>query len=204
MLKDTFVLLLRHFADNTRIIDDLWFEIETKYSHKRRHYHTLEHLSGVLSQLEEVKDKIHDWETVLFTLFYHDVVYNVLKSDNEEKSAQFAEERLSKLGVSIHKIHQCKLQIVATKSHQESSCQDTNYFTDADLSVLGQSWDLYSMYIKNIRKEYAIYPDFMYNPGRKKVLNYFLAMDRIFKTHHFYDKFEIAARQNLIREINLL
>jgi predicted metal-dependent HD superfamily phosphohydrolase len=52
-----------------------------------------------------------------------------------------------------------------------------------------------------VRKEYLIYPDLIYNPGRKKVLHHFLAMDRIFKTDFFYNKFEQQARQNLRKEI---
>ena len=76
----------------------------------------------------------------------------------------------------------CKEQILATKSHVKSTDSDTNFFTDADLSVLGQSWEVYSIYYKNVRKEYSIYPDLLYNPGRKKVLQHFLSMARIFKT----------------------
>jgi hypothetical protein len=33
--------------------------------------------------------------------------------------------------------------------------------------------------------EYSIYPAFIYNPERKKVLNHFLLMDRIFKPAFF-------------------
>jgi predicted metal-dependent HD superfamily phosphohydrolase len=101
-------------------------------------------------------------------------------------------------------IELCKTHILATKSHHQSSDTDTNFFTDADLSVLGQSWEIYSTYFKNVRKEYSIYPDLLYNPGRKKVLNHFLAMDRIFKTEFFYDKFEIQAKKNLRKELEIL
>jgi len=42
-----------------------------------------------------------------------------------------------------------------------------------------------------------VYPDLVYNPGRKKVLNHFLAMDSIFKTDYFYNKFDRQAKENL-------
>ena len=96
---------------------------------------------------------------ILFTLFYHDIVYNSLKSNNEEKSAELAEKRMTQISVSNEIIECCKAQILATKSHVKSTDSDTNYFTDADLSVLGQTWETYSIYYKNVRKEYAIYPD---------------------------------------------
>lgn len=44
----------------------------------------------------------------------------------------------------------------------------------------------------------------MYVPGRKKVLNHFLALPRIFKTNHFYEKYEEAARKNLEDELERL
>lgn len=204
VLKETFIQLLKNYTDNDRLTNELWTEIEKHYSDKKRHYHTLQHLDNLLTQLTEIKDKIQNWDTLLFTLYYHDIIYNATKSDNEEKSAELAEKRLKQISVSNDKIEFCKRQILATKSHLKSTDSDTNYFTDADLSVLGQDWKIYSSYFKNVRKEYSIYPNFVYNPGRKKVLNHFLAMDRIFKTDFFYNKFERQAKQNLQKEIELL
>jgi predicted metal-dependent HD superfamily phosphohydrolase len=204
VLKETFTELLGNYTGNDRLTNELWTEIEQSYSGKKRHYHSLQHLSSLLMQLKEVAGEIQNWETILFTLYYHDIVYNALKSNNEEKSAELAEKRMKQLDVSKDKIELCKRQIVATKSHIQSTDSDTNYFTDADLSVLGQPWEIYSLYHQNVRKEYSIYPDFVYNPGRKKVLNHFLAMDRIFKTDFFYTRFETQAKQNLQKEIALL
>jgi predicted metal-dependent HD superfamily phosphohydrolase len=42
-----------------------------------------------------------------------------------------------------------------------------------------------------------MYPDFLYRPGRRKVLQHFLDMERIFKTEEFASKFEKQARVNL-------
>lgn len=204
MLKETFIELLTNYTDNDRLKNELWAEIEKNYASKKRQYHTLNHLENLLLQLEHVKDEIQNWEVILFSLFYHDIIYNSLKSDNEEKSAELAEKRMRQISVSNDKIQLCKEQILATKSHHKSANSDTNYFTDADLSVLGQSWETYSIYYKNVRKEYSIYPALVYNPGRKKVLNHFLSMERIFKTDFFYNKFETQAKQNLQQEMESL
>lgn len=204
MLKDTFIELLTTYTNNNQLINELWTEVETHYSDKNRHYHTLQHLDKLLVQLTEVKDAIHNWETILFTLYYHDIIYKSLNSDNEEKSATLAEKRMKQISVPDDMIVLCKKQILATKTHLSSTESDTNYFTDADLSILGQDWETYSLYYKNVRKEYIIYPDLVYNPGRKKVLNHFLTMDRIFKTNFFYDRFEVQAKRNLQKEIALL
>jgi predicted metal-dependent HD superfamily phosphohydrolase len=204
VLKETFITLLTDYTDKHLLRNELWTEIEKSYSNKERHYHTLHHLSGLLAELTYIKGEIKNWNTILFTLYYHDIVYNSLKTDNEEKSAALAEKRMKQISVSIDSIQLSKNQILATKSHIQSTDSDTNYFTDADLSVLGQNWDTYSLYYKNVRKEYSIYPDSIYNPGRKKVLSHFLSMERIFKTDFFYRNFEIQARLNLQKEIALL
>lgn len=204
VLKETFIELSTNYADNDHLTNELWTEIEKRYSDKKRHYHTLQHLDNLLAQLTEIKSEIQNWNTILFTLYYHDIVYNSLKSDNEEKSAELAEKRMKQIVVSNDTIKLCKKQILTTKSHIASTDSDTNYFTDADLSILGQPWETYSLYYKNVRKEYSIYPDFVYNPGRKKVLNHFLSMERIFKTEYFYSKYKIQAKQNIQMELELL
>jgi predicted metal-dependent HD superfamily phosphohydrolase len=150
-----------------------------------------------------VKDKIQNWNDVLFTLFYHDSIYNALKPNNEEKSAELAKKRMQQIGVSIHEIELCKEQIMATMSHQLSSNKDTNYFIDADLSILGHNWENYMNYFKNVRKEYIFYPTFVYNNGRKKVIQHFLAMNPIFKTEYFFDKYEFQAKENLLKEFDI-
>ena len=200
-MKEIFLALANNYADDPDLANDLWNEIGKNYSKSNRHYHTLGHLENLWSELNGVRDRIKDWNTILFTLFYHDVIYNPLKSNNEEKSAGLAEKRLKSLSVPTETIHHCRNQILATKQHLPDPDHDTNYFTDADLSILGQSWDVYEKYAANVRKEYSIYPDLIYNPGRKKVLRHFLEMDRIFKTEYFFNKYETAAKHNLQEEI---
>lgn len=204
MLKQTFIKLLSNYIDDEVLTNDLWNEIEKNYSSKDRHYHTLNHLDNLLTQLTDVKGEIQNWESILFTLYYHDIVYNTLKTDNEEHSAELAEMRMKQILVSNETIELCKSQILATKWHTKSTNTDTNYFLDADLSVLGQPWEIYSLYFKNIRKEFSIYPDPVYIPGRIKVLSHFLSMERIYKTDYFYNKFETQAKLNLQKELELL
>ena len=203
-LKEIFSNLLINYTTNSSLINELWDEVEKNYSEKKRHYHTLQHLENLLITLTEVKSEIQHWESILFTLFYHDIIYTALKSDNEENSALLAEKRIQQLSVSNDIIERCKNQILATKSHSKSTDSDTNYFTDADLSVLGQPWEIYSLYYKNVRKEYAIYPDFIYNTGRKKVIQHFLSMNSIYKTDYFYNQFEKVAKENLMKELSYL
>ncbi|MGJ4745117.1 hypothetical protein ACQV5M_02045 [Leptospira sp. SA-E8] len=71
--------------------------------------------------------------------------------------------------------------------------------------LIRKSWEeIRSRYSKQIREEYDIYPDELYKPGRKKVLEYFLSMDSIFKTKEYREKKEKQARENLSWELGIL
>ncbi|UTX48399.1 hypothetical protein [Chryseobacterium sp. MA9] len=203
-LKNQFEQLCSPFTEDQQLIRDLWKEIETKYSEKGRHYHNLLHLENMFSELETVKMKISDFTAISFSIFYHDVIYDATSKSNEEKSAVKAEKRLAELHIDKDKITIISEQILATKSHQHSDQEDTNYLLDADLSVLGKDFKTYLEYTQNIRKEYSIYPDFLYKPGRKKVLKHFLELESIFKTEYFKDRYESQAKENIAEELRLL
>lgn len=173
ILQDRFLQLCILFTDDQTLIQSLWKEIEKKHSEKGRYYHNLSHLENMFQELETVKPHISDFITVSFSVFYHDIIYDATSRSNEEKSADTAEKRLKEIGVPHDTILKISKQILATKSHQRSEDEDTHYLLDADLSILGKDLATYLAYTKMIRKEYSIYPDFLYKPGRKKFFNIF-------------------------------
>ena len=204
MLTDTFLNLFTSFTNDHELANNLWLEIFTKYSEPKRHYHTITHLEKLITDLKEVKTNIQDWQTTLFAVFYHDVIYKASSSTNEEDSAKLAKQRLTEISYPTDRISKCIEMIMATKNHKDSNDNDINYFTDADLAILGQNPEDYYEYTENIRKEYSIYPDFIYNSGRKKVLQHLLQMDRIYKTEYFYNRYEKQARINGNSELEAL
>lgn len=204
MLEEIFVELASQYTKDDKLIHKYWDEINSAYSKAGRHYHTLQHLQNLLVYLQALQSQINNWNAVVFALYYHDVVYNTLKHDNEERSAALALKRMKEIGVDEHTIKACSNIILATKKHEWNSDNDINLFTDADLSILGASWNDYELYSKQVRKEYSIYPDMIYNPGRKKVLQHFLSMERIYKSDYFFGRLEKPARENLKQELEQL
>ncbi|MEM9674508.1 MAG: hypothetical protein AAF992_18090 [Bacteroidota bacterium] len=196
--------LATKYTDDSQLSNELWNEIENSYTTKNRHYHNLAHLSYMVNHATNYQHELSDSDTVLFSIFYHDIVYNVARKDNEQKSADLARERLTQLGVPAEKTSKCHAQIVATQKHAPSNDADTNYLLDFDLAILGESPAVYQEYTRQIRREYARYPGFLYRRGRRKVLQHFLAMDRIFKTDIFYESYEQSARANLKTELQSL
>ncbi|XZF15542.1 HD domain-containing protein [Chitinophagaceae bacterium MMS25-I14] len=204
MFSAIFTQTLALYTNDPDLIIRLTNELEQHYSEKARHYHNLYHLDNLLAALLPVKESIHDWDMVVFAIAWHDIIYNTLKQDNEEQSAELAVKRLQELEVTAERIAVCREHILATKGHLVSENADTNYFTDADLSILGAKSNTYHQYAQQIRQEYKFYPDLLYNPGRRKVLRHFLEMEHIFKTAYFSGKYEQQARINLQMELDSL
>lgn len=206
MLESVFNQLVLHYTNDAQCVGELWHELLKKYGNRRRHYHNLSHLEHMYQELAPVKSNIEDWNTVLFALFYHDAVYNPLRRDNEAESAKLALLQLCDL-LPFSERFKCSFLILATAGHEqidEFNDSDTDFFLDADLAIFGQAWDTYAAYAKNIRKEYAVYPDFLYNRGRKDALWHFLQREQIFKTQQFFEKYEKQARLNLGTELKQL
>lgn len=200
-LKERFSENCLLFTEDKNLIEQLWSDIEKRHTGKGRHYHNLEHLEHIFTELETVRNKIGNFTEISFSVFYHDVIYSAASKSNEEKSAEFAASALQKLNITHDAVERISKQIMATKSHQKSDDRDTNYLLDADLSILGKDRKTYIDYTQKIRKEYSVYPDLLYKPGRKKVLKHFLALERIFKTEDFTVQYEGKARENILAEI---
>ncbi|MBX2827193.1 MAG: hypothetical protein KTR22_03485 [Flavobacteriaceae bacterium] len=201
-LKEKFLNLMGAYTQDGTYALSCWMELESLYTQASRHYHNLNHLKHMIRGLEEIGgEKSMNTDALLFAIFYHDAIYNVKRQDNELKSADLMEKHLGE--TSFEGIAFCRQLIEGTKLH-ESSNDDMDIMMDLDLAILGQKAELYDTYCRNIRKEYGMYPGFMYRKGRKKVLKHFLEKDRIFRTDHFIENYEQRARENLNRELQSL
>ncbi len=203
MIKQEFLESLNAYTSDSEQQLAMWSEIEKNYSEPNRHYHNLAHLNSILTELKIHQDKFSNWDAIVFAIVYHDFVYNTSESNNEEQSAEVAIKRLNLISFPEKLTTFCSHLILATKNH-ESSDRETNLFTDADLSILGSDAEAYQTYTRQIRLEYSIFPDLVYNPGRKKVLTRFLNMKSIYKTKEFSDKYELTGRANLQTELSAL
>nr|WP_199000967.1 hypothetical protein [Flavobacterium sp. ASV13] len=194
--------LLSNIGFSADYIQKNWLDLEKAYSQKSRHYHNLTHLKEMIESFEIYRDKLENPNEILFSIFYHDFVYSASKKDNELKSAEYALAVLPEI-VDLNK--QLVFDaICATQQHQQNEIEDINWLIDFDLKILAKDWDDYKIYFEQIRKEYRIYPDFLYKPGRAKALKHFLENEFIFQTEELRDLYEEKARANIEKEIKLL
>lgn len=201
-LQELFVQLTSKIGFTPTEIDTLWTVLEKAYTRKTRCYHNLTHLKEMIAAYEEFQSQLQDPDEVLFAIFYHDFIYKTTRKDNELKSAEYAISLLQ----PKHQLNKELVfdMIVATQHHQHNEIEDINWLIDFDLKILSKSWEEYQMYYNQIRKEYKIYPDILYKPGRKKALEHFLEHEFIYQTETFRNRYEEQARENIQNEINLL
>jgi predicted metal-dependent HD superfamily phosphohydrolase len=178
-------------------------ELSTFYVAENRHYHNLQHLEALFGWFDQYVDQLEDSETISWAIWYHDIIYNARRRDNEEQSALLAEQRLLNFGVPTKQTKLVVKYIRATAQHLEvEATGDLAYFLDFDLAILGSDRADYETYAAAVRKEYAHVPGFLYRRGRKKVLRYFLASERLYRTEELYNLREDRARKNLAWELH--
>jgi len=201
-LEKIYSELLSKIDFSANEIQQNWKDLEKAYSAKSRHYHNLTHISAMIESFETYRDKLQNPDEILFSIFYHDIVYSASKKDNELKSAEYA---LAVLPENSNLNKQLVFDaICATQQHQQNEIEDINWLIDFDLKILAKDWEDYKIYFEQIRKEYRIYPDFLYKPGRAKALKHFLENEFIFQTDEFRNLYEEKARINIEKEISLL
>lgn len=169
------------------------------HSEPHRHYHTLEHVGEVL----RVVGRLKGGPAVQLAVWFHDAVYDPKAKDNEAKSAELAEQELTALGLSAEVV-QHVADLVRSTAHfngRSFSGPDFDIMHDADLAILGASEARYARYAADVRKEYACVPDADYRAGRRKVLEAFLARERIYRTEVMFAEGESAARRNMQAEV---
>lgn len=199
MLRTRFQKLCYQFSNDKKLINKLYEEVRTYHTAQERYYHNLNHLHYLYTLLEKIElNSLYE-----FTIFYHDIIYDVQQKENEVQSACLAQKRLKALSVPDEIIQEVYELILATQEHQSSNVNH-HTFLDADIGILGSSLENYQHYAQAVRKEYQIYDDTSYALGRKKVLKYFLEKPNIYLTEHFQQQYEEQARSNLEWELKSL
>jgi len=199
---------LTGFNKKEDVKDKCWTELVEHYSRRGRFYHNLKHVANLFHLFDEHISLAENPALIGFAIFYHDIVYDTLRNDNEEQSALKAQEHLLQLNFKQSFVDNVGALILATKDHTVDPAypyqNDMALFLDLDLAVLGEEWQDYEYYSSNIRNEFNQYPDPVFNSGRKHALYQLLQKERLYYTSHFQQQFEAKARQNMQREISLL
>ncbi len=173
------------------------------YDAPERHYHSLQHIENLLNRIGACS--LQDATVVELAVWFHDAVYNALRSDNEAKSAEWALRFLQETSLKPARRERVADLIRRTQDHtqpQPPDDADLLLFLDADLSILGAPEAAYWDYARQVRREYRLVPDLLYRPGRRKVLAKMLAAPVLFHTPALREELDAQARHNLQAELD--
>lgn len=189
-------------ATNT---DELLFtQLVASYSEPHRKYHTLQHLEDCLTQLDHVRLETERAAEVELALWFHDAIYDTVRKDNEQRSAEWARESALAAGVSSEQANRIYALILVTTHDAVSAGRDAAVLVDVDLSILGANAARFAEYERQVREEYAWVPEPLYRKARRQILRGFLERERIYSTEYFYTQHEAQARENIARSLERL
>src|SRR5690349_13855755 len=64
------------------------------HSEPIRHYHGMNHVAELLGEFDRVAGQCEDPAAVEMAIWFHDCIYDPMREDNEERSAQISREAL--------------------------------------------------------------------------------------------------------------
>lgn len=185
-----------------RPAEKLLAEVETAWQEPHRAYHSIEHLEHGLALLAEYRHLAARPAELELAWYFHDLVYDPLRADNEEQSATKAKAALLGAGAAAALAERVAELILHTKHTAEPSDPDSRLLIDIDLAILGAEPERYDTYEQAIRDEYGFVPAGLFRKKRREILAAFLARPRIYATPQLFERFEKNARENLQRALS--
>jgi predicted metal-dependent HD superfamily phosphohydrolase len=169
------------------------------YHEPQRHYHTLDHIKHCLGMFEDCKALVHDPDSLEMAIWFHDVILESGRRDNEARSADLYLELSA--GVQRDETRQLVKRLIMATLHKGDSLEDADsiYMVDIDLSSFGLSWEGFLRDSQNIRAENPHLGDQDYQLNQTGFQRSLLARPRFFLSDFFFDRFEKQARDNLAR-----
>ncbi len=170
----------------------------------QRHYHTPQHLGECLALFERWRAVAQHPAEVEMALWFHDAVYALRGSDNEARSAAWAQAELGAAGVAAEVIARITAHIMATCHAALPVGVDQQLLVDIDLSILGAPRPRFLDYEQQVRAEYGWVPGWLFRRKRREILQAFLARQPIYGTPEAREALEAQARANLAHSIAVL
>jgi predicted metal-dependent HD superfamily phosphohydrolase len=181
-----------------------WAAVLDAWGQPHRRYHDLRHLAAVLGLVATLEEAAADPAAVRLAAWYHDVVYDPRRGDNEAVSAERALAGLRGL-VPDERVEEVVRLVLLTAGH-DAGPDDANgaVLCDADLAVLAGPPAAYAAYASAVREEYGHLSDAEFTAGRIAVLEHLLGLGTLFRLPAVAAEWTPLARANLTTELTLL
>lgn len=174
------------------------------YREPHRYYHSLDHIEHCLGMFEQCKYLTTDTDALEIALWFHDVILESGRSDDEARSAELYLELSD--GAQPEPMRQLINRLIMATRHDGSELEDADsfYMVDIDLSSFGLPWEAFLRDSLNLRRENPHVSDEDYHLNQTGFQRSLLARPRFFLSDFFHDRFEQQARANLARYFEYL
>ena len=205
MSREELIDFLEEFSlgpEFREISNRISYDVFIRYAESHRFYHNMQHILMGLQNIKCLRyetdidefDK-RTMDCLEFAWWYHDIVYDPKRSDNEEVSALVADSACDTLELFDDK-NKISHFIRATKIGHVAQNIYEKYIQDIDMTIFGKDSLTVFEYDDNIRREYDFVDDETFKRERGKILRKFLDED-IYKTKYFRNQYEGIAISNI-------
>lgn len=155
---------------------EFFMDIFRSYNQDHRFYHGAQHIETLLQIAEHDFEDKPWFDELIAAIFYHDIIYSPGAKDNEEKSAQYFEDKVMKYARIMHtSAVRVAAAIRSTADPFTRSKDDVaealNYVDMANLTIQDISAESVARDEYNIFKEYQQYNFKEYQHGRIEFLH---------------------------------
>jgi len=176
--------------------DKLFDLIVAAYSEPQRHYHCINHLQECFFFYDSLPHLQGKTARTEMALWFHDSVYQMVPSGNEEASAELCKQSLMYAGTLEDLAQQISNLILADHSAVLTD-QEQQVLADVDLWILAAPPERFEEYEVQIRNEYKEVPDEVFYPTRERIMRRFAEKEHIYYTPEIRRQLEDRARENL-------
>lgn len=182
------------YTDNK--IFNAYEELLERYNEPHRKYHNLAHINHCLGEFSAIRSLANEPDILELAIWYHDAIYYLNVDDNEERSADLVKGVMRKFLLPEGLIKVVTEIIIATKHSEVPGSFDAKLMLDIDISNIGSA-EKFKETNKQVREEYSLAPENVFNSGRSNILQSFLNRPSIYLTEFFQEKYEKTARENI-------
>ncbi|MDH3694656.1 MAG: hypothetical protein OER96_08815 [Gammaproteobacteria bacterium] len=182
---------------------DVFNRLQEFYKQDHRFYHTPQHVQHCLNQVDLAEGELSDADAVELAIWFHDVIYDPQARDNEWQSTEWFRQCAD--GILSSELIEQVVRLILVTQHKNPPAKDDERFTvDVDLSGFALPWAEFIEESDAVRNEFSHQTDNDYAQRQIPFLQQLLNRDSIYSTEFFQKRYELEARENITRKIQIL
>lgn len=162
--------LLKKYYNQSQIDDIL-----NRWDEPHRHWHNIEHLEDVLSKIDKLNSiNIMEYEIMVIAAFFHDVIYNPEKNNNETKSISLFQKYSRNLPPGYTNT---VIKIIKNSANYPDIPLDklsVMFWVIDNDPIINKDFNKFKIYEDKIREEYNFVPLDVYKRERIKFLSKYI------------------------------